>query len=68
VRLAAELGVSFAFPSTSVYIESTPAEGSPASPYRTAPQDMEQSINTFMERYRRELHERYSQDTDSHIS
>lgn len=68
VRLAAELGVSFAFPSTSVYIESTPAEGSPESPYRTEPQAMQTSINTFMERYRRELHERYSEDTDRRIS
>lgn len=68
VRLAAELGINFAFPSTSVYLESTPAEGSPRSPYRTQLGDMNTSLESFMERYRRELGERYSQDTDEHIS
>ena len=53
LRLAETLGVSFAFPSTSVYVETMPAEA--RKPTRRAKPDFDAKVQTFLEDFRKRV-------------
>jgi MscS family membrane protein len=56
VRWAAKLGVRFAFPSSTLYIEEIPGQVSLSPTYKTDRQILQQKWNEYFTRFDRELH------------
>lgn len=52
IRLAEKLGVRFAFPSTTVYVEEFPGNGSTVPPYESAKPHVNGKVNDFITEYR----------------
>jgi len=57
VKLAAVLGIDFAFPSSTIMIEQLPGQESLASKYNTDEKDVEKGINSVLEDFKNRNHE-----------
>ena len=55
MRLAESLGINFAFPSTSLYVEQIPDQKSPIAPYNTNSDEIDRKIETFLEDFKKRI-------------
>ncbi len=55
IRLAEEMGVRFAFPSSTVYVEEFPEKKSGVAPYETDSQKLEDRMNAWIEKWRENI-------------
>ena len=62
LRLAAKLGVEFAFPSSTLMVETLPGQESLAAQYKMSKEDMNKSIKELMDEFKMKDH-RYDPDT-----
>ncbi len=65
IELAAELGVEFAFPSTTLMIEQFPEKGSDAPKYKTDDDSIDKSIKTVIGKFTGEDHKERMKNTST---